>query len=141
MRSLFPSAFAFIFGRSPLRVVQAIKQKWLESKEMDAESDTQPLSDVEYDDQPGESDAGGETPGGSLAAAGTSSQKRTQTQDHTPPPPKRRKKQVSGGLGRSSAPTPNISGPPPDEGLRPAVLECAHQQQCLRGFWDGLRCS
>lgn len=76
--------------------MQAIKQKWLESKEQDAESDTEPLTDVEYDDQPGESDAGGETPGGSLAAAGASSQKRTQTQEHTPPPPpKRQKKQVS----------------------------------------------
>jgi hypothetical protein len=31
MRSLFPSAFAFIFAhlRLPLRAVQAIKKKWL----------------------------------------------------------------------------------------------------------------
>ena len=76
-----------------LLAVQAIKQKWLEYKQLDAESDTEPLTDVEYDDQPVESDAGGgETPGGSLAAAGTSSQRHTQ--EHTPPPAKRQKKQV-----------------------------------------------
>jgi len=75
-------------------VVQAIKKQWKEAKQLDADSDTDPLTDVEYDDQPVESDAGGgETPGGSLAAAGTSSQRHTQ--EHTPPPAKRQKKQVS----------------------------------------------
>mgnify|MGYP001807680344 CR=1 FL=1 len=84
---------------------------------MDAESDTEPLSDVEYDDQPAESDAGG-TPGGSLAAAGASSQKRTQTQDHTPPPPpKRQKKQVKG----DPACQGQDSGPPTTGGLGGSV--------------------
>jgi hypothetical protein len=56
-----------------------------------ADSDTDPLTDVEYDNQPADSDAGGETPGSSLAAAGTSSQKRTL--EITPPPAKKPKKQ------------------------------------------------
>ena len=59
---------------------------------MPADSDTDPLTDVEYDNQPADSDAGGETPGSSLAAAGTSSQKRTL--EITPPPAKKPKKQV-----------------------------------------------
>ena len=50
--------------------VQAIKQKWKEFKQQDAVSDTDPLTDVEYDDHPAESDAAGGTPGSSLAAAG-----------------------------------------------------------------------
>jgi hypothetical protein len=73
--------------------VQAIKKQWLEYKQLDANSDTDPLTDVEYDDEPAESDAAGGTPGNSLAAAGTSSQKRGL--EHTPPPPKKQKQQVS----------------------------------------------
>ena len=67
--------------------VQAIKQQWLEFKQQDAVSDTDPLTDVEYDNEPAESDAAGGTPGSSLAAAGTSSQ--TRTLEHTPPPAKK----------------------------------------------------
>jgi hypothetical protein len=72
--------------------VKAIKKKWLEYKQLGADSDTDPLTDVEYDDQLVESDAGGET-ASSLAAAGTSSQKRPL--EMTPPPPGNKpKKQV-----------------------------------------------
>ena len=82
--------------------VQAIKQKWKEFKQQDAISDTDPLTDVEYDDHPAESDAAGGTPGSSLATAGTSSQKRAL--ESTPTPLKKQKQQV--------------------KGARPAVLEC-----------------
>jgi hypothetical protein len=75
-----------------LTAVQAIKKKWKEAKQLDADSDTDPLSDVEYGEQPAESDAAGGTPGNSLAG-GTSSQKRGARQI-TPPPPKKPKQQV-----------------------------------------------
>jgi hypothetical protein len=60
-----------------LNTLQAIKKKWLEFNQQDAVSDTDPLSDVEYDDQPGESDAGGGTPGGSLVPAVRSAHRST----------------------------------------------------------------
>jgi hypothetical protein len=49
---------------------------WTQTMTQDAYNDTDLLTDVEYDNERADSDAGGETPGSSLAAAGTSSRKR-----------------------------------------------------------------